>query len=184
MVRRLDPAFERLRTWPTAVSVADVAKEDCPLIYVNHAFTNLTGYGEDDCIGRNCRFLQGAETDPEAISKLRTAIADRHQITICLLNYRKDGSPFHNLLVMASVDHTDHRHLIMGCQYEIQRATGDPEIKRQLSSVNGAFKQIDRPYDPHWNLFTNSVETRSVATRMLVDSYMARTVLLGANQIR
>lgn len=179
MIKRLELAFKRLQTWPTAVSVADTAKDDCPLIFVNDAFTDLTGYGATDCIDQNCRFLQGADTDPEAIAKLRDAVRDQRQITICLLNYRKDGTPFHNLLVMAPIDRAAHRHLIMGCQYEIQRAMGDPEIKEQLDGVHGAFKQIDRPDDPYWKLFADSIETRTDATRMLVDGYMARAKMMG-----
>ncbi|MEM7059000.1 MAG: PAS domain-containing protein [Pseudomonadota bacterium] len=174
MDKRLDRAFERLKAWPTAVSVANTDKEDCPLIYVNDAFTALSGYGSDECIGRNCRFLQGDQTDPVAVEKLRKSVIDKSQISVCLLNYRRDGTPFHNLLVMAPIDFTDHRHLIMGCQYEIQRAISDSQIQAQLANVHGAFRQIERPHDPNWRLFSDSVETRTVATRMLVDSYMFR----------
>lgn len=184
LLPRLEPAFKRLQTWPTAVSVADTTQDDCPLIFVNDAFTDLTGYGASDCIGHNCRFLQGAETDPATVTDLRASVQKLRQITICLVNYRKNGTPFHNLLVMAPVDQTDHRHLIMGCQYELQRAQSDPEIKAQLSSVNGAFKQIDRPGDPYWKLFSDSIDTRTVATRMLVDSYMARVVSMGTSWVR
>ena len=174
MDKRLESALERLIDWPTAVSVADTSKDDCPLVYVNTVFTKLTGYSAEDCVGRNCRFLQGSKTDPNAVSQIREAVENRGQITVCLLNYRRDGSPFHNLLVMAPIDQQNNRHLIVGCQYELHRATSDPEISAQLDSVHGAFRQIQRPGDQQWHLFSESVETRSVATRMLVDSYMFR----------
>lgn len=81
-----------------AVAISDPTLRDNPIIYVNAAFQTLTGYAAAEVVGRNCRFLQGPQTDNDAITRVRTAIADRQLIELDLFNYRKDGSPFWNRL--------------------------------------------------------------------------------------
>ena len=67
-----------------------------PFIYVNDAFTTLTGYPRDMILGRNCRFLQGPDTDPRDVDRLREALRSGTDVSVVLRNYRKDGSPFWN----------------------------------------------------------------------------------------
>lgn len=67
-----------------------------PFIYANDAFTTLTGYARNMILGRNCRFLQGPDTDPRDLAKLREALREGQDLTVVLLNYRKDGSQFWN----------------------------------------------------------------------------------------
>lgn len=81
-----------------ALCLSDPMQEDCPIIFVNAAFVELTGYSEDEIIGRNCRFLQGPDTDPEAVYQIRRALAAKEVAAIDILNYRKDGSSFWNAL--------------------------------------------------------------------------------------
>jgi PAS domain S-box-containing protein len=76
---------------------------DNPIIDVNPAFTRLTGYARDEVLGRNCRFLQGPDTDAAAVQRLRAAIAAGSDTSETLLNYRKDGTPFWNDLSIAAV---------------------------------------------------------------------------------
>ncbi len=63
----------------------------------------MSGYAENEIVGRNCRFLQGEATDPATIDRLRIAIAANHEIEVDLLNYRKDGSSFWNRLLVSPV---------------------------------------------------------------------------------
>jgi len=72
-------------------------------VYVNDAFTRLTGYSREDCLGRNCRFLQGPGTDAAALDRLRASLAAQRDCQVELLNYRKDGTPFWNLLSITHV---------------------------------------------------------------------------------
>jgi len=80
------------------VCVSNPQMPDCPIIYVNQKFYDLTQYGPAEVIGRNCRFLQGPETDPDDVSEIRTAVKTGLAVTTCLLNYKKDGTPFWNHL--------------------------------------------------------------------------------------
>ena len=84
-------------------TLADPRLPDFPLVYVNQSFLAITGYTADEVLGRNCRFLQGRDTDPGPIDKLRRAIADGRPATVELRNYRKDGTPFWNEVHIAPV---------------------------------------------------------------------------------
>ncbi|EXJ82132.1 hypothetical protein A1O1_08201 [Capronia coronata CBS 617.96] len=81
--------------------LTDPKQEDNPIIYASSEFYRFTGYGPDDVIGRNCRFLQGTKTKRESVSRLRSSIENGHEISETLLNYRRDGRPFINLLMIA-----------------------------------------------------------------------------------
>ncbi|MDH2327996.1 PAS domain-containing protein [Cereibacter sp. SYSU M97828] len=83
--------------------ITDPHQPDNPIIYVNDAFLKLTGYGRDELLGKNCRFLQGSGTNREDVAKIRQAIANLESIEIDLLNYRKDGSSFWNRLLVSPV---------------------------------------------------------------------------------
>ena len=85
------------------ITIADASLPDNPLIYANAGFERLTGYSVADVLGRNCRFLQGPGTDPATVDTLRTAIREKREVTVQLLNYRKDGTPFWNRLSITPV---------------------------------------------------------------------------------
>jgi len=90
-------------------TVSDATLRDCPIVYASDSFLAMTGYAAEDVIGRNCRFLQGAKTDRAEVGKLRDAIARGERWSCRLLNYRKDGTPFWNYLVVAPVKMADGR---------------------------------------------------------------------------
>ena len=100
---RGDPFAAAVRATRMPMVVTDPAQDDNPIVFCNVAFQNLTGYSKEEIVGRNCRFLQGPDTDAESISKVRASIRDGHDIDIDLLNYRKDGSTFWNALYMSPV---------------------------------------------------------------------------------
>lgn len=80
------------------VTLADPDLPDQPIVYANKAFEVMTGYSQEEIIGRNCRFLQGAEKDQPGRRALREAL-DRHEpIEVTLRNYRKNGALFYNKL--------------------------------------------------------------------------------------
>ncbi|MEF8786894.1 MAG: PAS domain S-box protein [Haloarculaceae archaeon] len=92
---------------PVGISITDPSQEDNPMTYVNEEYTEITGYEKDEAIGRNCRFLQGRETDPEQVGKIRDAIDEPRDIETTLRNYRKDGTAFWNELSIAPVRDED-----------------------------------------------------------------------------
>lgn len=83
--------------------LADPRQDDTPIVFANNAFLDLTGYELDEIVGRNCRFLQGADTDPAAVRQLREAVAKTQAVAVEILNYRRDGSPFWNAVFTAPV---------------------------------------------------------------------------------
>ena len=85
------------------IAIADMRQPDSPLIYVNDAFTVITGYTKELSVGYNCRFLQGPETDPEHVQAIRRAIHAGESFTGELINYRHDGSKFWNRLNLSPV---------------------------------------------------------------------------------
>jgi PAS domain S-box-containing protein len=84
-----------------AAVVSDPRAADNPIIACNDAFMMLTGYSREEIIGRNCRFLRGEKTEPEQAAMLREAIAARRPTMVELINYRKDGTPFRNAVMIA-----------------------------------------------------------------------------------
>ena len=98
-----DPFAAAIRATRMAMIVTDARQADNPIIFANDAFLALTGYRRDEVIGRNCRFLQGPDTDPAVVSRLRDAVASGEDIAVDILNYRKDGSSFWNALYLSPV---------------------------------------------------------------------------------
>ncbi len=121
---------------PVGITIADPNESDEPLIYVNDAFERLTGYDEYEILGRNCRFLQGDGTDPEAVKRIRQAIDDRRSISVELLNYRKDGEPFWNQLHIAPVYDGDELTHFLGFQTDVtERKEIELRAQRQAEQL-------------------------------------------------
>ena len=89
--------------------LSDPNRPDNPLVFVNRAFEELTGYQEEEVLGRNCRFLQGPGSDPAAVAEIGRAIAARVDVSVELYNYRRDGSGFWNALFLSPVFNDDGR---------------------------------------------------------------------------
>jgi PAS domain S-box-containing protein len=81
-----------------SVVISDPSQPDNPMIYVSEEFQAQTGYSIDEAVGRNCRFLQGDDTNPHAVEAIRQALRAETTFTIDILNYRKEGSAFVNRL--------------------------------------------------------------------------------------
>ena len=90
-------------------TISDPRQPDNPLVWVNPAFSRITGYSAAEVAGRNCRFLQGPATDPAAVAAMRRALAAQEQVTVTVLNYRKDGTAFWNEVSMSPVFDGDGR---------------------------------------------------------------------------
>jgi PAS domain S-box-containing protein len=88
---------------PVGITMSDPTQEDNPLVYANEQFTTLTGYDGSEVLGRNCRFLQGEDTDPDRVAELQEAIDAEQPVQVELRNYRKDGTEFWNQVTITPV---------------------------------------------------------------------------------
>lgn len=131
MLRLQDRAIQAV---PQGIIIADPNQPDTPIISASAGFERLTGYRADEVIGRNCRFLQGKDTSPEAVKQLREAIAAGKACTTEILNYRKDGSPFWNAVSLTPVfDNEGHLAYYVGVQLDI---TAQKKLEDQLRQAN------------------------------------------------
>jgi diguanylate cyclase (GGDEF)-like protein/PAS domain S-box-containing protein len=89
--------------------VADAQLPDFPVIYVNEGFERITGYTREEVLGRNVRFLQGEETEQPELDVIRQALRDSSGCKVTLRNFRKDGTPFWNLLTIVAAHNDEGR---------------------------------------------------------------------------
>lgn len=92
-----------------SVVFSDPSLPDNPMIYVSDEFEKQTGYSPEESLGRNCRFLQGPDTSPDAIEAIRFALRAETRFMIDILNYRKDGTAFVNRLRIRPIYDADGR---------------------------------------------------------------------------
>jgi PAS domain S-box-containing protein len=88
---------------PVGISISDPKRGDDPLIYVNDAFVEMTGYPREEVLGKNRRFLHGDGTDPETVARVREAVDKQEPVSVDIRNYRRDGTEFWNHLEVAPV---------------------------------------------------------------------------------
>lgn len=126
---------EMLDHCATGITLADPDEFDMPIVYANAVFEQLTGYGQDETIGRNCRFLQGDDSEQPEIEQLRRAVAAGEPITVTLRNYRKDGSRFYNRLSLTPLrDPRDVLVYYLGVQYDV---TAQVEAEAENERLRG-----------------------------------------------
>ena len=104
----------------TGITISKATNKDDELTYVNKTFEKLTGYTKDEAIGKNCRFLQGDDTDQEGISIIKKALEDKTDCQVELRNYKKDGQMFYNLISISPIpdDNNNITHFV-GAQQDI-----------------------------------------------------------------
>lgn len=136
MLRHKDRA---LAAAPVGVVIADATHPDEPVVYVNEAFEEITGYDADEFLGRNCRFLQGPETDREPVVRMREAIDEGRPVSVELQNYRADDSTFWNHVRISPVtdENGDLTHLV-GFQEDVTEQRERRRRLRQTSERLGA----------------------------------------------
>lgn len=114
------------------VTLADPDQEGMPLVYVNKAFEEMTGYTQADTIGKNCRFLQGDDHDQEGLNQLRQALKNKQSVEVTIRNYRKNGELFYNhLLIKPLTDSNGNLLYYLGVQDDVtQKMRAEEEIKK------------------------------------------------------
>ena len=148
---RLNLMERAIASSSNGIAITDSDRPDNPLIYVNPAFETITGYTAGEAIGRNCRFLQGADTDRAAVGKLRTAIQEQRECRVVLKNYRKDGTPFWNELNISPVfDGEGYLTNFVGIQTDItERKRAEVALRESKERLNGILSSLD---DVVWSM--------------------------------
>lgn len=126
---------------PIATVISNPRRADNPLEVANAAFCKLTGYSQSEIVGRNCRFLAGELTEPWITDRIRQAIGSRRPVLVDILNYRSDGSPFRNaVLVTPLFDEEGDLAWFLGSQVDLgadSPASFDARRARAVSLVKG-----------------------------------------------
>ena len=122
------------------VTLADPDLEDAPIVYANKAFERLTGYTQEDIVGRNCRFLQGVDRDQPARFQLAEAIKNSEEIEVDLRNYKKDGTLFYNRLKVTPLFDRKKRVIYyLGVQFDVtDKVNASNEIKKLNELLDAA----------------------------------------------
>lgn len=164
--------FEAAEMRDIPISIADPNLPDCPLVYVNQAFEKLTGYLLDEVSGQNCRFLQGKETNIQDVERLSKAVRAVEKHSCCLLNYRADGTAFHNLLFIETIPTDRGRNYLVGCQFEFDHQIPDIEISDQVSNIDIALCKLDNTRREIKASSRKVLQMRSSAAIMIVRNYV------------
>jgi two-component system cell cycle sensor histidine kinase/response regulator CckA len=112
------------------ILITDACQPDDPIIYASPSFTQLSGYPLEEVLGKNCLFLQGADTDPDVVWQMQEAIQARQPCTVEVLNYRKDGQTFWNSISIAPI--TDRSGIVKHIVCVQTEVTERRELENQL----------------------------------------------------
>ena len=137
----LDLLDQAIASSSVGIVIADINQPNQPLIYCNPAFEQITGYSSEEVLGYNCKFLQGADTDPQAVEIIRRAVKSQTGCCVVLKNYRKDGTSFWNELTISPVfdDQNQLTHFI-GVQSDI---TEKIEVIKALKESEDSYRKLN-----------------------------------------
>lgn len=122
---------------PIASVISDPRHPDNPIIACNDAFCTLTGYPRDEVVGRNCRFLSGPGTEPWLSEQIRKGVREHKPVLVEILNYKRDGTPFRNAVLVAPIYDDGDQNLayFLGSQVEIDDDAPAPTSLRRIRAA-------------------------------------------------
>lgn len=137
-----DPFAAAMRATRMSMIITDPRQPDNPIVYCNNSFLKMTGYERDDVMGRNCRFLQGPATDARSVDAIRTALETRTDVSVDILNYRKDGTTFWNALYISPViDETGELQFYFASQLDVtDRKDSEIQVRAEKERFEQAVK--------------------------------------------
>lgn len=128
--------FAAVKTTRMPMIVTNPNEPDNPIVFANPAFINMTGYSWDELIGRNCRLLQGPETDRDTVSEVRSAVKQRRETSVEILNYKKNGAAFWNALFISPVLDADNKLIYyFASQLDVTRRRDAEDGLRQAQKM-------------------------------------------------
>ncbi len=155
-----------LESTPVPLTVADPHQPDAPLVLVNNGFCELTGYGLDEMIGQNCRFLQGDKDQPTARADIREALSHGADMQVVLDNQRKDGSRFQNLLLLSTIRSREGKVLwFVGSQFDVTAAMGPDSLDHHAKVLEDGLQRL-----------TSETMKLHIKTRQLMSSSIVSVV--------
>jgi PAS domain S-box-containing protein len=138
-LRERDQQMTAIRNLTSGVLITDADPEKRQILFANPGFSAITGYPPEEVIGRNCRFLQGPETDCQTVTEMRRALESRSSFHGVLLNYRKNGTPFWNELSISPVFNPDGELInFVGLQSDVT------ERKRTSDQLRESFDKLQQ----------------------------------------
>jgi PAS domain S-box-containing protein len=119
------------------ITLSDPDQEDNPIVYANKAFELISGYSNEETVGRNCRFLQGQEKDQEELQQVRDAIKNAKPVEVTLRNFRKNGELFYNRLSITPLFDSEGQLIyFLGVQYDVtEQILAQQEIKKLTDTL-------------------------------------------------
>ena len=121
---------------PIASVISNPRLKDNPIIACNASFMELTGYDEDEIVGRNCRFLAGPATEPWLTETIRSGVRKHRPVLVEILNYKRDGTPFRNAVLVAPIfDEAGELEFFLGSQVELEADTPIPNSSRRMAAA-------------------------------------------------
>ena len=127
---------ESVVTSPLAMVVTNPNRPDNPIEIANAAFCRLTGYAEREILGRNCRFLAGDQTEPTVRQQVRNAVQGQRPVLVDILNYKRDGTPFRNGVMIAPLfDGDGNISYFLGSQVDLASDEAAPLSVRQARAL-------------------------------------------------
>ncbi len=122
------PLSSMIENSAVAAVISNPRLPDNPIVECNAAFEALTGYSRDEIIGRNCRVLAGPQTEPGLTAQIVEAVRERRPVLVEILNYKKNGTPFRNAVLVAPIfDANGELEYFLGSQMEVQSGDADPD---------------------------------------------------------
>jgi PAS domain S-box-containing protein len=135
--KRRNPVLQSIQHSPIAAVISDPRQSDNPIIAVNDAFCKLTGYPKSEIIGRNCKFLAGTETETWLTDRLRQGIQQHKPVLVEILNYKRDGTPFRNAVLVAPVfDDSGALEFFIGSQVALDPDDIGPTASRHRTAAH------------------------------------------------
>ena len=121
---------------PIASVISNPRLKDNPIVACNASFIELTGYGEDEIVGRNCRFLAGPATEPWLTETIRSGVRKHRPVLVEILNYKRDGTPFRNAVLVAPIfDEAGELEFFLGSQVEVDADAPIPNSSRRMAAA-------------------------------------------------
>lgn len=166
---QIDIQRRAIESTATGVVVSDFCQEGNPIIYVNSAFEDLTGYKSEDILGRNCRFLQGNDTKQKELETLRISLENKSSCSVVLRNYKRDGTMFYNNLRLDPVFN------------ELDELTHYIGIISDISDLINAEKKIKEKLEKEISEKNKQYRNSESRLRAVFDTSIDGTVILDEN---